>query len=247
MSELLSIAEIVFLIGAFAAAFVTSLTGFAFGMIAAAIWLHALTPEHTTALIVVYALIVQSYAVWKIRRSLNARRLAPFIAGSAVGIPAGFALLTWATPASLRLGVGLVLIAFSVYNLTHPKMPVVKRFALPSDAAAGVFNGVLGAATGLAGVLVMIWSGMRGWPRDEQRAVFQPTAIATFAMTIVWMGGAGSFTTEVGRLFLVGLPAVAVGTWLGWKLYGRLNEASFRTVVMWLLLASGVTLAVNAL
>jgi uncharacterized membrane protein YfcA len=247
MNAFLSIAEIVFLIGAFAAAFVTSLTGFAFGMIAAAIWLHVLVPEQTTALIVVYALIVQSYAVWKIRRSLNTRRLAPFIAGSAVGIPGGFALLTWATPASLRLGVGIVLIAFSLYNLTHPKMPVIKRFTLPFDATAGVLNGVLGAATGLAGVLIMIWSGMRGWPRDEQRAVFQPTAIATFAMTIAWMGNAGSLTTEVGRLFLVGLPAVAVGTWLGWKLYGRLDEALFRTVVMWLLLASGVTLAMNAL
>lgn len=243
----LYLAEIVFLIGAFSAAVVTSLTGFAFGMIAAAIWLHALPPVQATALIVVYALMVQSYAVWKIRRSLNARRLVPFVAGSAAGIPAGFALLAWATPASLRLGVGLVLIAFSLYNLTHPKMPIVRRFTLPLDAIAGVLNGVLGAATGLAGVLVMIWCGMRGWPRDEQRAVFQPTAVATFLMTIAWMGSAGSLTTEVWRLFLIGLPALIVGTWLGWQLYGRLDEASFRKIVMWLLLASGVTLVINAL
>ena len=247
MIEVLSIAEIVFLVGAFAAAYVTSLTGFAFGMIAAAIWLHALAPEQTTALIVAYALIVQIYAVWRIRRSLNVHRLTPFIAGSAVGIPAGFALLTWATPASLRVSVGMVLIAFSLYNLTHPKMPIVRRFTIPVDAAVGVLNGVLGAATGLAGVLIMIWSGMRGWARDEQRAVFQPTAIATFLMTIAWMGTAGSLTMDVGRLFLMGLPALAVGTWLGWKVYGRINEASFRKTVMWLLLASGMTLALSAL
>jgi hypothetical protein len=56
----------VFLAGSFVAALVTGLTGFAFGMVAAAIWLHALAPAQTTALIVLYALIVQSYAVWKI-------------------------------------------------------------------------------------------------------------------------------------------------------------------------------------
>jgi uncharacterized membrane protein YfcA len=247
MNAFLSFAEIVFVAGAFAAALITSLSGFAFGMVAAAIWLHVLAPAQTTALIVINALIVQSYAVWKIRRSVKASRLAPFVAGSAIGIPVGFALLTWTTPAKLRFGVGLLLIAFSVFNLTHPKMPVVKRFVRPLDSTTGVLNGILGAATGLAGVLVMIWCNVRGWPRDEQRAVFQPTAIATFAMTIAWMSSAGSLTTEIGRLFLIGLPAVAAGTWLGWKLYGQIDDGSFRKIVMGLLLASGATLVVNAL
>jgi hypothetical protein len=38
----------IFLIGTFAAAFVTGLAGFAFGMVAAGIWLFALTPVQTT-------------------------------------------------------------------------------------------------------------------------------------------------------------------------------------------------------
>jgi len=75
----------VFLAGTFAAAFVTGLSGFAFGMVAAAIWLHALTPIQTVALIVAYALLVQGYAVWKLKHVINAGRLVPFIAGSAVG------------------------------------------------------------------------------------------------------------------------------------------------------------------
>ena len=34
----------IFLVGAFGAAFVAAVAGFAFGLVAAAIWLHALTP-----------------------------------------------------------------------------------------------------------------------------------------------------------------------------------------------------------
>ena len=35
-----------------------------------------------------------------------------------------------------------------------------------------------------------------------------------------------------------------LGTWVGLKLFGHLNEASFRKVVLLLLLASGVTLVI---
>jgi uncharacterized protein len=51
----------IFLTGTFAAAFVTGLAGFAFGMVAASIWLFALPPAQTTTLIVAYALMVQGY------------------------------------------------------------------------------------------------------------------------------------------------------------------------------------------
>jgi uncharacterized membrane protein YfcA len=46
------------------------------------------------------------------------------------------------------------------------------------------------------------------------------------------------------KLFVIGLPALFAGTWLGLKLYGRLNEAAFRKVVLVLLLVSGVVLIV---
>ena len=109
----------------------------------------------------------------------------------------------------------------------------------------GVLNGLLAGATGLGGVLPTIWSGLRGWTRDEQRAVFQPTAAATFLMTLLAFGGTGLVAPDTVRLFLVGLPALAAGTLLGWRLYGRLDEAAFRKVVLVLLLVSGVSLVVT--
>jgi uncharacterized membrane protein YfcA len=232
----------IFLAGAFLAAFVTGLAGFAFGMIAAAIWLHALTPMQATVLIVAYAFLVQSYAVWKLRRALNFGRLMPFIIGSAVGIPAGIAVLRWAAPAELRIAVGVLLILFSLYNLSRPKLPEVKQAGALLDGGVGVLNGILGGSTGLGGILPTIWCGMRGWPKDEQRAVFQPTAVATFLMIMIWLGSSGTVTADMLRLFVIGLPALMAGSWLGWKLYGKLDEATFRKIVLGLLLVSGVTL-----
>ena len=110
------------------------------------------------------------------------------------------------------------------------------------DGVVGLCNGVIGASTGLGGTLPAIWCGTRGWNKDEQRAVFQPAAVATFLMMIAWLGGAGILDADVGWLFVLGLPALFVGTVLGWKLYGRLDEAAFRKVVVYVVLVSGIAL-----
>jgi uncharacterized membrane protein YfcA len=40
----------------------------------------------------------------------------------------------------------------------------------------------------------------------------------------------------------MGLPCVLVGTWLGLKLFGKIDEATFRKIVLALLFLSGVAL-----
>jgi uncharacterized membrane protein YfcA len=245
MANIVSFDLAIFLVGTLAAAFVTGLVGFAFGIVAAGIWLYALTPSQTSALVAAYALLAQGYAVWTLRHAIRPHRLAPFIVGSATGIPAGVAALRWISPVHFRIGVGILLIVFSLYNLVRPKLPEMKAAGRSADAAVGFFNGALGCATGLGGILPTIWSGLRGWPRGEQRAVFQPTAVATFLMTIAAFGGVGIITLDTARLFIIGLPPLVAGSWLGWMLYGKLDEGAFRKVVLVLLLVSGVTLVAS--
>ena len=121
-------------------------------------------------------------------------------------------------------------------------MPEVKGGGQAADAGVGFLNGVVGGSTGLAGILIVIWSNMRGWQRDEQRAAFQPTGVATFLITLIALGGVGIITADTVKLFAIGLPTLAIGTWLGWMLYGKLDEAAFRKGVLVLLLISGAAL-----
>src|SRR6476619_7156204 len=145
-----------FLLATFAGALVAGLSGFAFGLVVSAIWLYILTPLQTATLIIAFGLIVQGYAVWKLRGALDWKRLWPFVLGAALGVPVGF------------------------------------------------LNGMLGGKAGLAGVLVTIWFGLRGWPKDVQRTVFQPVAVAIFLMSALWIGGTGAITAETTKLFLIG-------------------------------------------
>ena len=233
-----------FLVATFAGALVAGLSGFAFGLVVSAIWLYILTPLQTATLIIAFGLIVQGYSVWKLRAALDWRRLWPFMAGAALGVPVGVGILTWANPAHVRMGVGVFLMLYSLYALLRPAIPAVKAGGAAADACVGFLNGMLGGITGLAGILVTIWSGLRGWPKDVQRTVFQPVAVAIFVMSALWIGVRGAVTSEVIKLFLIGLPALFAGTWLGMKLYGQLDEATFRKIVLALLLVSGALLIV---
>ncbi len=233
-----------FLVATFAGALVAGLSGFAFGLVAASIWLYILTPLQTATLIVAFGLIVQGYSVWNLRRSLDWKKLAPFILGAALGVPVGVGILTGANPAHVRIGVGAFLVLYSLYALFRPAIAPVEAGGAAADAGVGFLNGMLGGITGLAGILVTIWCGLRGWPKDVQRTVFQPVAVATFLMSALWIGARGAITADTIKLFLIGLPALLAGTWLGLRLFGRLNEAAFRKLVLVLVLASGVVLVI---
>jgi len=190
-----------------------------------------------------YSVLLQGYSLWKLRHALSWRKVAPFIISGAIGVPIGAMLLAHINPGYLRAWVGLLLLLYSIYYLARPALKPVQG-GLPADIAIGFFNGLLGGLTGLVGIIVVIWAQLRGWPKDVQRTVFQPVIIATSAMTAVWLGATGAVTADTLKLFLLGLPMLLAGTWVGMKLYGRLDEASFRKIVLILLLLSGIFLVV---
>src|SRR5262244_4055035 len=106
-----------YLTATFAAALVTGVAGFAFGLVAAAIWLHILTPIQTATLIIAFGLVVQGISVWKLRHALRWRRLWPFLFGAAFGVPLGVAILDRTPPDHVRVTVGAVLVLYSIYSL----------------------------------------------------------------------------------------------------------------------------------
>ena len=233
-----------FLIATFAGAFVAGLSGFAFGLIAASLWLHILTPLQSATLVVGFGLLVQGYAVWKLRRALDWQRLLPFVVGAALGVPGGVALLTWFDHRSVRIAVGILLIAYGLYGLMRPRFRPFSAGGSATDAVIGFLNGVLGGLTGLAGIIVTIWCGLRGWPKEVQRTVFQPVAVAVFLMSALWLGAKGTVTVETVKLFVMGLPCVMAGTWLGLRLFEYIDEAMFRKIILVLLLISGSLLII---
>src|SRR3974390_1100423 len=142
-----------FLFATFAGAVVAGLSGFAFGLVAASLWLYILTPLQSASLIVAFGLLVQGYSVWKLRGALDWHKLWPFALGAAFGVPVGVALLTWLQPASVRIAVGIFLVLYALYAFLRPNLEPVTTGGRIGDAMVGFANGMVAGLTGLAGIL----------------------------------------------------------------------------------------------
>jgi len=232
-----------FLLTTFFGGVVTGLAGFAMGLVVSGVWLRILTPAETAMLIVGYGLLVQSYGIWKLRRVLDWRMVAPFVLGGAIGAPIGTALLGYIDADYLRVAVGALLVVYSTYSLARPHFkPMRAGFAV--ETGVGLLNGVLGGLTGLTGPIITMWCQLCGFPKDRQRAIYQPVILAAFAMSAVSLSLAGAVTRELAGLYVYGLLPLGAGLWAGLHLYGHLDENAFRTVILILLLLSGLVLMV---
>lgn len=226
--------------------FVSGFSGFAMGLIVSGIWLHIITPVQTAALIAGYGLLTQGYGIARLRDELNWQDIWPLTLGTAVGIPIGVMLLTRIDPTWLRFGVGVLLILYATYNLMRPPIKPLKIGA-PADIAIGISNGLLGGLTGLGGIISTISCQLRGWSKDKQRAVFQPVLFAAFVIISISQLVAGSYTAETTRLYIIGLPFMVAGIWIGFRLYGAIDDETFRKTVLLLVVLAGVSLVVSSL
>jgi uncharacterized protein len=237
---------ILFVLAAFAGGFVTGFSGFAMGLVVSGVWLHIITPIQTAALIAGYGLLTQGYGILKLRQALDWQKIWPLVLGTTIGIPIGVTLLTYINPVYLRVGVGVLLELYTIYRLVRPAFAPMK-IGVAADIAIGVTNGLVGGLTGLGGIISTISCQWRGWTRDLQRAVFQPVLFAAFVIISISMGVTGAFTTETLKLYGLGLPFMAAGLWSGFKLYGKIDDETFRKAVLVLLLFAGLSLIVTVL
>lgn len=216
-------------------------TGFAFALAASSIWLHRIDPLHSVIVVTGCGVLLHLTTIWPQRKHIEIGKLWPFIAGGLAGIPIGIHLLAYTDAGILKIALGVFLMIFGTYALLSPRLHTVSFGGRPADAAVGFIGGVLGGIGGYSGVIPTIWTQLRGWPKETARPVYQIYVILIQAVTlagIVWLT-----LDRLGLVMLVAvLPPLLLGTWIGWWLYGRLNERRFRQALAILLIASGITL-----
>lgn len=241
-----SVTLALFLAAAFFGGLTSGLSGFAMGLVVSGVWLHIIAPEQNALLIALCGLVTQGSGIWRVRRAINWRTILPFILGSAVGVAAGTALLATIDQETVRLSIGILLIVYSLYSIVRPAIKAPEG-GVATHVGVGVANGLIGGLTGLGGIAMTVWGQLRGGSKDAQRATFQPVMFATFFMTAISLSFVGAYTVETMKLYALALPALIVGIGCGIWLYGKLDDAAFRRVILILLLVSGISLVVPAI
>jgi len=231
--------------GIFAGAVVSGLVGFAFSAVAGAILLHVLPPAEAVPLMMACSIVTQTASLVALRGNIKWRGSAVLIAGGALGIVPALYLLQHVDSGLFRMAFGAFLIAYAAYMLLRPAIASMRE--APSrlrHAVVGFGGGLLGGLTAMPGALPVIWCDLRGMPKDQQRGLVQPYIMAMQLFALALMLSRNDLPSAALIDLTLCLPALAAGSALGVLMFGRVNDALFREIVLMVLMVAGLFLVV---
>lgn len=232
---MLYVALIVFLGG-----FNQSLTGFGAGLVAMAFLPALVGIRLASPLVALVNLVLEAVLLLRFRHALKLGTVWPMVAASALMIPVGVWGLRRLDETLVTRILGMVMSGYSLWALLGLRLPQLqgRMWAV----VAGGLGGLLGGAYNTGGPPVILYGNCRRWPPAE----FKANLTGYFVLNSVMVCGnhalAGNFSQPVLGYFLVGLPAVLLGVWLGFRLERHIRPDLFRKIVLALLLVMGLRL-----
>jgi uncharacterized membrane protein YfcA len=236
---------LILIAGVFAGAVVSGLVGFAFSAVAGAILLHVLPPTEAVPLMMACSIVTQAMSLVALRGTVQWRGSPLLIVGGALGILPALYLLHHIDARTFRIGFGAFLVAYAAYMLLRPAMTCVRD--APSrlrHAVVGFGGGLVGGLTAMPGALPVIWCDLRGMSKDQQRGFVQPYITTMQVLALTLMLSRNGLSTQALMNLTFSLPALVAGTALGILMFGRINDAVFRHIMLVVLLAAGFFLVV---
>ncbi|HEV8340084.1 MAG TPA: sulfite exporter TauE/SafE family protein [bacterium] len=231
----------------FGAATVKGVAGLGFPLITVPLVANIIGPPAAVVVIAVPTVASNLFMVAQGGGSVTRlRQLAWMIAGLLAGTAVGARALRDISPRLLTVILGIIAVGYAGSALL--RLPV----RLPSSPRPGVSltvgaaTGLIGGATTIYAPLVSAYVDTMGLARDE--FVFWVTAlflIGTSTQVLTYLHAGIYRGNLLWFALLLCLPMLA-GTWIGMRVRRRLPPEGFRTLVLVLILLSGVSLLVRA-
>lgn len=235
------------LIISFTATLIRSTFGFGESLVAVPLFSIFIPISIAVPLSVLISVLVALVVVVQDHRQIHLTSAKWLILFAMLGIPIGLAVLVYGNEYWVKIGLGILIILYSIYSLIS-----TKSFHLDHDSKfwlfiCGFFSGVLGGAYGLNGPPLVVYGNLRKWNAVGFRATLQGYfLLASFAGVLGYLFK-GLLTWEVLKYFLISLPAVLPAIFLGRLLNHRLKDGTFFRYVYFGLIGIGVLLIVLCL
>lgn len=233
------------------AAWLQTLTGFAFGLILmGGVGLFDLIPLPEAAILSgILSIVNGSLVIGREWRHVDRPALGLFMVGSLPGLALGYALLLWLVGAAvtvLQLILGLLILAAALQMMRRP-VAGTRRSAGPAFVASGFLGGMMGGMFSTAGPPV-IWQMYR---QPATQATIRATLLSVFVLNGLVRLALVLGTTGIGAQTLLAtagaVPLVVLGTHVAHRHPPPLSPAAMRRLAFGLLFLSGLALSLPAL
>ena len=224
------------------AAFIQGASGFGFAlvvvpMLSGLISIYVLAPMVALSVLIINLLLSLYY-----RRAFEPTIVLPLLLGSALGIPLGFFALQQVPASWMLTALGLLILLYAVYALLGSAMPVLKsqRWIY----GAGFLSGILTGSYNLPGPPVILYGNSQAWAQARFKGNLTSFFGANAVLVVIGHGLQHRISETVIHRFLISLPGIAIGLFLGIALSQFFNPVVFRKVVLGVLLLAGVRLLI---
>jgi uncharacterized protein len=226
----------------FSGAFVSGLAGFAFSAVAGGILLHVLQPLEAVPLMMACSIGVQAANLWALRKTIQWKESLILMLGGLLGVPIAVWLLPSTDAKTFREGFGLLVALYAGYMLFRPSLTYLRQMTQSRNALVGFGGGLIGGLTAMPGALPTIWCDLHGVPKNQQRGFVQPFIAMMQLFGLALMFARHDLSSKVLFDLVLSMPALLAGSALGIVAFRYVNDATFRRIVLIVLLASGLML-----
>jgi len=175
-----------------------------------------------------------------------ARRFSRLYVAMLPGIAIGIYLLVWIAQSVAVRTLGLIIIGYALMTLLRPQLLISRASERVLQVPTGFANGVL---TGLTGSQVMpLFPYMMALDLDPNRLVQAINLAVTLASVCLAVGlfSAGILTPELAAASVLAILPALAGVEIGTRMRAHIPAAQFRSVVLYVLLATGFLLLVRS-
>jgi len=240
------ITTVFILIIIFIATLIRSTFGFGESLIAVPLLIFFIPMDIAVPLSVLISITIAGFVVVQDRKQIHFNSAKWLIAFAILGIPLGLCMLVYGNQQFVKLGLGLLIIFYSIYSLIRKQ-----QFRLATDNMwalfiCGFFSGVLGGAYGVNGPPLAVYGNMRNWTAKHFRATLQAYFLPASAIGMFGYWYKGLWTSIVTHYFIIALPIIIPTIFLGRFLNHQLKNDTFFKYVYYGLIGIGLLLLLQS-
>lgn len=231
----------------FAAGIVKGTIGFGFPLVSIPLISTVWDPKHAVVLVSLASLANNVGVAARLDGSRQTlRRFYPVLIGMTIGTAGGAILLASVPSSALAMVVGTAALAFATIALLRPDLAVPPHLERYLALPMGLFGGLLGGSTGIAGPFVVSYTHALKLSKRE----------FVYFLAVLYLLGAIVQVTSYAQLglfdaltFAVGVVSCLpnfLGVGLGFRIQDRIDHALFRKIVVLVIGISGISLVVRS-
>jgi uncharacterized membrane protein YfcA len=230
----------------FVATLIRSTLGFGEALVAVPLLALRLPLTVAAPLAVIVSVAMAAVIVLQDWRHVELRSATGLILAALPGIPVGILLLAKGNEPMIKLILGVIIIAFSLYSVIGKQALHLREDHRGWLLGCGLASGVLGGAYGMNGPPLAVYGALRRWSPQHFRATLQGYFLVASLAGLIGYAIAGLWTPAVTRYFLLSLPAVVIATLMGRAVNQRMKGHGFFRLVYAGLIAIGSILILEA-